>query len=148
MGSWGELYHIPLCPLPHPYLKDVIMPHHHCIQATPQVSRGVKPEPSTPVAEGSGLAQQASSLAVSQALEVAIPTHMTPLCLNVGGIKRVYKCWVEGCSEGPSTSQAAICAHVHCDHLRVRLACPSCNQTFLNLDALRHHMKIHSSKPQ
>ena len=114
----------------------------------PQESEKVKPKPSALAAEGSRLAQEAPSLAVSQALEVAIPTHMTPLCLNVGGIKRVYKYQVEGCSEGPSISWASICTHVHCDHLGVRLPCPSCTQTFLNSHALRCHKKIHTSKLQ
>ena len=67
--------------------------------------------------------------------------HDTPLP-TVGGIKRVYKCQVEGCSKGQSTSWATICAHVCRDHLGVRLACPSCARTFLNLDALMHHKKI------
>ena len=114
----------------------------------PQKSEKIEPKPSAPAAEGSRLAQEASSLAVSQVLEVAIPFHMTPLCLNVGGTKRVYTCWVEGCSKGLPTSQAAICAHMCCDHLGVRLACPSCTQTFLNSDALMHHKNIHTSKLQ
>ena len=66
----------------------------------------------------------------------------TPLP-TVRGIKRVYKCWVEGCTEGLSTSHATICAHVHREHLGVWLACPSCNKTFFNLDTLRHHKKHH-----
>ena len=56
----------------------------------------------------------------------------------VWGIKRVNKCQVKGCSEGPSTSCATICVHVHKDHLEVSLVCPSCCKTFFNLDALRH----------
>ena len=114
----------------------------------PQESKAVKPKPSTTTAEESRLAQEAPSLAFSQALEVAIPTHMPPLCLNVGVIKRVCKCWVEECSKGLSTSQVAICTHVCQYPLGLRLACPSCTQTFLNSDALRCHKKIHSSEPQ
>ena len=45
----------------------------------PQESEDIKPKPSAPAAEGTGLAPEAPSLAVSQALEVAIPAHMTPL---------------------------------------------------------------------
>ena len=48
----------------------------------------VDPESSAPMAEGGTQAQEAPSLAVSQALEVAIPTDMTPFHLNVGSIKR------------------------------------------------------------
>ena len=53
----------------------------------PQESEGVEPEFSTPVAKGSGLAQEAPSLTVSQALKVAIPTYMRPLHLNVRASK-------------------------------------------------------------
>ena len=60
-----------------------------------QESEGVEPEASAPAVEGNGLALVVPSSAVSQSLDVAIPAHMTPLCLNVGGIKRVYKWWVE-----------------------------------------------------
>ena len=81
---------------------------------------------------GAELEPEAPSPAASQALEVAIPTHMAPLHLQLGGIQRVYKCQVEGCSEGPSTSCATICAHMYRDHLQVRLVCPSFAKTFLN----------------
>ena len=91
------------------------------------------------------LALDVPSTATSQALEVAIPAHMAPLCPQLRGIKRVYKCWVEGCSEGPSTSHAAICVHVHRDHLGVRLVCPSHTKTFLNSDTLMCHRKIHNN---
>ena len=65
------------------------------------------------------------SLAIPQALEVAIPADMTPLCLNVGDVKRVYQCWIGGCSEGLSTSHMTICTHVHWAHLGVKLVCPA-----------------------
>ena len=70
------------------------------------------------------------------------PPYDTP-SPECGGIKKIYiyKGQVKGCSEEPSTSQATICTHVCHAHLGVRLVCPSCNQTFLNLDALRHHKK-------
>ena len=137
------LYRLLRGALSHSSMSSAQPPPKRCCQAPTttvstlpnQESEGVKSKPSAPAAEGSGLAQEAPSLPVSQVLEVAIPTHMTPLYLNVGGVKRVYKCQVEGYSEGPSTSQAAICTHVHHDHLGVRLACPSCTQTFLNPEA-------------
>ena len=79
-----KLYHIPhvLCPTPSKR-------HHQAPTTTvsrlpPQEPREVKPEPSTPAAEGDIMAQEVPSLAISQALEVAIPAHMTPLCLNKG----------------------------------------------------------------
>ena len=55
----------------------------------PQKPEGGDPESSGPIAEGDIQAQETPSLAVSQVLEVAIPTLMTPLHLTVGGIKRV-----------------------------------------------------------
>ena len=38
---------------------------------------------------------------------------MQPLHIQLGGIKWVYWCQVEGCKEGPSTSHATICAHMY-----------------------------------
>ena len=49
---------------------------------------------------------------------------------------------VEGHKEGPSTSQATICAHVRKVHLRVRLVCSLCGKTFFNLGILRCHKKV------
>ena len=37
--------------------------------------------------------------------------HATPQN-STGGTKWIYQCQVEGCKEGPSTSLAAVCAHV------------------------------------
>ena len=79
---------------------------------------------------------QKHSLQLRHKLQVAIPAHMISLHLQLGGIKRMYKCQVEGCMEGPSTSHAAICIHVHREHLGVGLACPSCAKTFFNSDTL------------
>ena len=142
-----------------PERSHILLPHvlhptptqkcHHTPSATistppPQEPEEAAPEASIPVVGEVELALEVPTSAVSQALEVAIPAHMAPLHLKLGGIKRVYKCWMEGCSKGPSTSCATICARVCRDHLGVRLVCPSCTKTFLNLDALRHHRKIHS----
>ena len=68
--------------------------------------------------------------------------HDTPLPTG-GGVKRVYKCWVEGCKEGPLTSHATICAHVCRVHLGVGLMCSSCTKAFFNPDTLRHIKKNH-----
>ena len=123
---------------------------HHNPTATisrppPQEPEKTVPKASTPVVKEAELALEVPSITGSQALEVAFPAHMAPLHLQLEGIERVYKCQVEGCSEGPSTPHATICAHVCRDHLGVSLACPSCTKTFLNSDALRHHKEIHSS---
>ena len=124
---------------------------HHIPTATiskppSQEPEEVAPEGSVPAVKVVELTLEVPSSTASPALEVTIPAHMTPLHLQLGGIKRVYKCWVEGCSVGPSTSQATICVYVCRDQLGVRLACPSCAKAFLNSDALRHHRKIHSSE--
>ena len=112
---------------------------------SPSHSSGVRGSCTQSFHRETELAPEVPSLAASPVLGMAIPAHMTPLCLQLGGIKRVYKCQVEGCSEGPSTSQATICVHVCRDHLGVGLACPSCAKTFFNLDVLRHHRKIHDN---
>ena len=62
---------------------------------------------------------------------------------SVGGAKRVYQCWVEGCKECPSTSRVAICAHIRRAHLGMGLVCPLCSKSFFNLDVFRHHKKTH-----
>ena len=66
--------------------------------------------------------------------------HAAPL-YSIGGIKRVYRCWVEGSKEGPSTLHATISVHVHKVHLGVGLVCPSCGKSFLNPDTFWCHKK-------
>ena len=112
----------------------------------PQEPKGVVPKAFNPVTEDVKQALEAVSPAVPEAPEAAILASMTPLHLQLGGIKRVYKCQVEGCSEGSSTSHATICAHVCIDHLGVGLACPSCDKTFFNPDTIRCHRKSHVSQ--
>ena len=58
-------------------------------------------------------------------LEGEIPANMQPLHIQLGGIKRVYRCQVEGCRESPSTSCATICAHVCKVHLGLGWCAPS-----------------------
>ena len=82
MGSYG----VP-CPI-------------HLHQWPNLLSRGINEPPLPPCpnhplrsrADRGIQAQEVPSLAISQALEVAIPVNMTPFHLNVGDIKRVYKC--------------------------------------------------------
>ena len=118
---------------PHPIPSATIS------QPPPQDSKG--PEVSDPADQAAGPASPAAPLAP----EEAIPAHMQPLRVQVGGIKWVYKCWVEGCKEGPSTSQATISAHIQKVHLGVRLVCPLCGKTFFNPDVLRCHKKVHTA---
>ena len=101
-------------------------------------------EPKEP--EASGPAEQAlesTSLTAPSVMEGEIPANMQPLCIQWGGIKRVYRCQVEGCREGPSTSQATICAHIYKVHLGVGLVCLLYNKSFFNPDTFRCHKKGH-----
>ena len=77
------------------------------------------------------------SLTVPQPKEATIPAEMATLCINVGDTKQIYHCQVEGCPEGPLSSNVTICAHVCQAHLGMKLSCPSCPSTFFNTDALR-----------
>ena len=126
-------------PLPSqpPPKKPCPAPSATTSQPTPQDPKG--PEVSDPADQAAG----PSFLAEPIAPEEAIPAHMQPLRVQVGGAKRVYKCWVEGCKEGPSTSQATISAHIRKVHLGLRLTCSLCGKTFFNLDTFRHHKKVH-----
>ena len=88
----------------------------------------MEPEASVPIEQAS---ESTSSTAPS--VEREIPANMQPLHIQLGGIKKVYQCQVEGCREGPSTSQATICAHVFKVHLGVGLVCPPATNLFSTL---------------
>ena len=103
----------------------------------PQESTG--PE----VSDSAGQAVESASPAVLPASEKVIPANMQPLCIQLGDIKQVYRCQVEGCREGPSTSHATICVYVCKVHLGVGLVCPSCSRSFFNLNTFQHHKKSH-----
>ena len=82
---------------------------------------------------------------VPPAPEEEIPAHMQPLCIQLGGIKRVYRCQVEGCKEGPSTSCTTICAYIQKVHMGVGLVCPLCGKSFFNPDTFQCHKKGHTN---
>ena len=128
---------LPPSPISTSLKKILPYPQLHHPQLPLQESTG--PEASDPA----GQATVSTSPAATPALEEDIPAHMQPLRIQVGGTKRVYQCWVEGYKEGPSTSQATICAHMRKVHLGVRLVCSLCGKTIFNLDVLRHHKKTH-----
>ena len=106
-------------------------------QKLPQESTG--PKVSDPV----GPTSTSAPVATISVPEGDLLADMQPLRIQLGGTKRIYKCWVEGCEEGPSTSWAAICAHVRKVHLGVGLVCPLCGKSFYNLDVFRCHKKTH-----
>ena len=115
-----------------------------CFASSTTISQPTLQESTGPeVSEPTGQATGPASSAVSPAQEEAISAHMQPLRVQVGDIKRVYKCQFEDCKEGPLTSWATICAHTRKVHLGVRLMCPLCGKTFFNPDVLRHHKKTH-----
>ena len=103
---------------------------------TAQGSEAITPKP----VEGVSV-QGGPHLSIPQSKEEAITAVMELLRINVGYTKWVYCCHVEGCTEGPSTSQVAICSHMHQAYLGTKLSCPSCLQTFLNIDTLQHNGK-------
>ena len=137
LGAEG-LYGLLMGAILHSYISSIPPPPkkaHHTPSATisrppPQEPEEAVPEASAPVAEDVQQALEVASPSASPALEVAIPTYMTALHFQLGGIKRVCKCWVEGCTEGPLTSCVTICTHVCREHFGVRLVCPSCAKTF------------------
>ena len=120
-----------------PPSQSCLSPGSPVPQQSPQESTG--PEVSGPA----GQATVSTLSAATPAPESDIPADMQPLRIQLGGTKRVYQCWVEGCKEDPSTSQAAICTHVQKVHLGVGLVCLLCSKTFFNLDVFRHHKKTH-----
>ena len=70
-----------------------------------------------------------------------ILAEMVPIRIYVSNTKWVYHCHVEGCTEGPSTSWAAICSPICQAHLGTKLSCTSCPQTIFNTDTLWCHGK-------
>ena len=118
-------------PLSHAHLS----PSSPAPQQSPQESAG--PEVSGPV----GSSTVSAPAAATPAPESDILADMQPLRIQLGGTKRVYQCQVEGCKEGPSTSQVAICAHVRKVHLGVGLVCLLCSKSFFNPDIFRCHKK-------
>ena len=96
---------------------------HHAPSSTishPPPQESKEPKASVPAEQ----ALEPTSSTATSVLDGEIPADMQPLCIQLGGIKRVYRCQVEGCREGPSTSHAMICAHMHKVHLGVGLVCP------------------------
>ena len=140
-GLYGLLRGVTLsfCPLPsRPF------PSRSCISPSPSAPSQPPQEPTKPEAlDPVGPATMPAPVAATPATEGNIPTEMQPLRIQLGGAKRVYQCWVEGCKEGPSTSHAAICSHIRRVHLGMGLVCPLCHKSFFNLDAFRHHKKRH-----
>ena len=115
--------------------------YHNSLNPVNPRAQGYSLRPISSRAKGDTLEEEGPSLSVLQPKETAIPTEIASLYINIGDTKWILHCQVEGCPEGPSTSHATICAHVHQAHLGRKLMCPSCPSTFFNTDALRWYGK-------
>ena len=133
----GAVSHSSLPTSSSPPKKSCLAPFSAISHLPPQESK--EPEASVPVAQ----ALESTSSTAPSVLEGEIPANMPPLCIQLGSIKTVYRCQVEGCREGPSTSHATISAHMCRVHLGVGLVCPLCNKSFFNPDTFRCHKKSH-----
>ena len=94
----GAMLHSSMSSVPPPPKKVCHTPSATISHPSPQESQ----EPEAP-----GPAEQAlelTSLTAPLVSEGEIPANMLPLCIQLEGVKRVYRCQVEGCREGPSTS--------------------------------------------
>ena len=84
MGSCRELCLIPSCLPPHPTQEMLPCPTATISKLPPQEPEETVPEVPTPAVKEVKLASEAPSPAFTPALEVAIPAHMAPLCLQLG----------------------------------------------------------------
>ena len=118
-GVTSSSHHTPSKPPP---CQSCPSPGPSASPQPPQESTG--PSTSDPV----GPATVPAPVDVTPATGDDLPVDMQPLCIQLGGTKRVYQCRVEGCRECPSTSRAAFCAHVRRAHLGVGVGVPSLPQ--------------------
>ena len=110
----------------------------------PQEPQKVASESPTPTPEGGILAHEASSLAISQAFEVAILTNMAPLCLNVRTSKGFISAGLRGVVRDlPPPMQPFALKCTGCIWVEAGLSLLFMD--FLNSDSLMHHKKkIHT----
>ena len=94
-GVTSSSHHLLSQPFPS---RPHISPASPVSQQPPQES--TEPKASDPA----GPATVSAPVAAIPATGGDILADMQPLRIQLGGTKRVYQCWVEGCKEGPSTS--------------------------------------------
>ena len=133
----GAMSHSSMSSAPPPHKKVCHTPFATISHPPPQESQ--EPKVLGPAEQ----APESTSSTATSVLEGEIPANMQPLHIQLGGIKHVYQCQVEGCREGPSTSHATICVHMQRVHLGVGLVWPLYNKSFFNPDTLRCHKKGH-----
>ena len=126
----------------HPSISSASPPHKKVCHGLSTTVSHLPPQKSmgTEVPDSTGQAMEPASPAVLPASEEVIPAHLQSLCIQLGGIKQVYRCQVEGYRGGPSTSCATICANMHKVYLGVGLVCPFCSKSFFNPDT--SHMNL------
>ena len=96
----GAIPYSPMSSIPPPPKRYHHAPTTKISKPPPQELEGVKPKASTPMVKGVELAPEAPSSSVSQALEVAIHTHMVPLHLWVGASKGCTYAGLRGAVRG------------------------------------------------
>ena len=107
-GLYGLLrgqYHTPLYPHPHLLPKSLTMPPLPPFPIHPSGVQGTRSLSSCRAGTGIYLFNCPFSFRGRDPCQHATPSY------SVGGIKRVYRCQVEGCKEGPSAPHATICVH-------------------------------------
>ena len=115
----GAILYSSVSSAPPPHKKVCHSPSATISHLPPQESE--EPEVPGPAIQ----ALESTSLTAPSVSEGEIPANMQPLHIQLGGIKHVYQCQVEGCREGPSTSHATICAYMQKAHLGWGWCAPS-----------------------
>ena len=111
----GAIAHPPISSAPPPHKKACHSPSATVSHLPPQEPTSITPEASESAAQVTEQASEAASPAAPPAPEEALLTNMQPLHIQLGHVKRVYRCQVEGCKEEPSTSHATIvCMYAKC----------------------------------
>ena len=139
MGSWGEPYLFPMSSIPPPK-KCCHTPTATISKLPPKEPEEAAPEALILQLEKSNWQQKLPPQLCHKLWGGPPSPHGTPA---VWGASRGFTSagW-RGAVRGYQPHRLH---SVHRDHLGVSLACPLCTRTFLNLGALRHHRKIHSS---
>ena len=135
----GAISHPSVSSAPPPPKKAHHIPSATVSNLPHQEPTCVTPKVSDPIAK---MVEWASE-AASPTSEEALPTNMQPLCIQLGASKECTDAGLSVAKDGPSTSHAPICTHVHRVHLGVGLVCPSCGKSFFNPDTFWHHKKSH-----
>ena len=97
----GAVSHASSSPVQSPLKKHCPAPTMTISHLPPQEPEKVAPKVSGFAAEKEKQAPEVPSPVSAETPEETIPAYMQPLCITLGGINRVYRCSVEGCTDGP-----------------------------------------------